>query len=212
MSEAHRFRALRNLFIIALLLAFLWFLGGCPLPTLAMEMHRAERQRIAEESQILWRYDGIQAGDRDILVGITADAVHTYAENRGVQIWPRNGDTPTLVILPERTRYYNKGSFLGPAFLAIDVPAQAETARLSITYREESGARLDYVIQGQKQEGVFFFQMEAQHQYAENDLFALENGFFFSLLQFEDPGKAYSYILEFFDAGGNTMQTLSNST
>ena len=67
MKRTHRFRALRNLLLLVMALFGLWWVRGFPLPALELELHRAERQVLAEESRIVGRYEGVQSGDKDIL-------------------------------------------------------------------------------------------------------------------------------------------------
>ena len=47
MRRKHQKRVLINLLAIAVLALFLWVYHEYPLPTLEMEFHRAERQRLA---------------------------------------------------------------------------------------------------------------------------------------------------------------------
>ena len=133
MRRKHQRRVLINLLVIAVLALFLWVHEGCHLPTLEMELHRTERQRLAEESRVVWTYDGRAYNDRDMLVGVTGNGVHAYSEVYGLDIWPRSVAEPTLVILPNETRYtVQGGSYLGPALLAVDPPAGAETSQLTL--------------------------------------------------------------------------------
>ena len=69
MRRKHQRRVLINLLVIAVLALFLWVHEGCHLPTLEMELHRMERQRLAEESRVVWTYDGRQTNQLDRLVG-----------------------------------------------------------------------------------------------------------------------------------------------
>ena len=109
MKRKHQRQVLINLLAIAVLAMFLWVHDGCPLPTLEMELHRTERQRLAEESRVVWTYEGRAYNDRDMLVGVTGNGVHAYSEVYGLDIWPRSVAEPTLVILPDRTRYTAQG-------------------------------------------------------------------------------------------------------
>ena len=204
MKRTHRFRALRNLLLLVMALFGLWWVRGFPLPTLELELHRAERQVLAEESRIVWRYDGVQSGDKDILVGLNAGEVHTYGENRGLRIWPRSSDGPTLVLLPERTRYYDKGSYIAPAFLAIDPPKGTEAARLTITLGEDYGDPVDYVIEGQKEDGLFFFQLR-EKQTGGSDSSLREYSVFMDLLYHREDLDACPWTLEFFDGEGRFL-------
>ena len=64
MRRKHQRRVLINLLAIAVLALFLWAHDRYPLPTLEMEFHRAERQRLAEESVVILRCEsGGELGD-----------------------------------------------------------------------------------------------------------------------------------------------------
>ena len=206
MKRTHRFRALRNLLLLVMALFGLWWVRGFPLPALELELHRAERQVLAEESRIVWRYEGVQSGDKDILVGLTAGEVHTYGENRGLWIWPRSSDSPTLVLLPEHTRYYDKGSYIAPAFLAVDPPEGAETARLTITLGEGFGDPVAYEMEGQKEDGLFFFQLRSKQSGSES---LQEYSVFQNLLFDCEDLDASLWTLECFDGEGRLLETVT---
>ncbi len=226
MWKTSRFRALRNLALTGLLLLLIWYINDCPLPTLEMELHRAERQALAEESQAIWEYQGRQYNDRDMLVGLTSSSVHTYSEFGRLSFWPRSAEEPTLVVLPERTRYaVQGGSYLAPAFLAIDPPSLAESARLTMTisYSDSGGAVMledeVYRMEGVKQGGCFFFQLEMKYRPlsgdASKELYDLQNSeegalWFFAASFSPKELIYYPYALEFFDSAGELLQTVSN--
>jgi len=144
MRRKHQRRVLINLLVIAVLALFLWVHEGCHLPTLEMELHRTERQRLMEKSRVIWTYEGRAYNDRDMLVGVTGNSIHAYSEVYGLDIWPRSVAEPTLVILPDRTRYTAQGgSYLGPALLAVDPPAGAETSQQlgrGVCFHRDGGA------------------------------------------------------------------------
>lgn len=214
MRKRHRFRALRNLAITGLLLLLIWYLGGCPLPTLEMELHRSERQILAEESRVVWEYQGRQYNDRDMLVGLTSSSVHTYRESGSLTLWPRSVEEPTLVVLPERTRYAVQGSsYLAPAFLAVDPPSLAESARLTMDLSSViswSSPVEPYEMEGEKAGGVFFFQLD--YRYASSPLSEAEDTAFWVLYAHPEPHTLVycPYTLEFFDSAGELLQTVSN--
>ena len=213
MAQRHRRRSLRNLFLILILALVVWYAKGCPLPTQEMELHRWERQRLAPESTVVWSYQGKRSGDRDLLVGVSPEYVHAYAEDYRLVLWPRAGDAPTLVALPDRTRYsVQGGSYLGPALLAVDPPSQAESARLvmTVSYRDSRGNRMledeVYQMEGEKQGGCFFFQMEMKqdgNNSEEGALWFLANAFSPDVL------SSYPYVLTFYDSDGNLLETVS---
>ena len=63
MKRTHRFRALRNLLLLVMALFGLWWVRGFPLPTLELELHRAERQVLAEDAE----YPYLQPSARTLL-------------------------------------------------------------------------------------------------------------------------------------------------
>ena len=213
MAQRHRRRPLRNLFLILILALVVWYAKGCPLPTQEMELHRWERQRLAPESTVVWSYQGKRSGDRDMLVGLNPEYVHAYAEDYKLVLWPRNKDTATLVVLPDRTRYtVQGGSYLGPAFLAVDPLSQAESARLVISvsyYDSEGNSMLEdevYQMEGEKQGSCFFFQLEMKqsgNNSEEGALWFLANAFSPDVL------SSYPYTLTFYDSDGNLLETVS---
>ena len=228
MAQRHRRRCLRNLLITVLLALVIWYAGGCPLPTQEMELQRRERQRLLPESTVVWSYQGRQGNDRDMLVGVSPDYVHAYAENYKLTLWPRSGDTATLAVLPDRTRYQDKtGSYLDPALVAVDPPPQAESARLFLDFTEryadsaagELSVAPTYTLEGERQEGVFFFQLQHQYRYlggedpteAEQLLREREEDIM-AFLELEEPRwLSFSYTLTFYDGGGHLLETVSSS-
>lgn len=213
MAQRHRRRFLRNMLIAALLALVVWYAKGCPLPTQEMELHRMERKRLAPESTVVWSYQGRQYNDRSMLVGLSPDYVHAYAEDYRLILWPRNGDTATLVVLPDRTRYaVQGGSYLAPAFLAVDPPALAESAHLalSLSYNDSEGnVMLEdevYQMEGEKQGNCFFFQLKMKRS-GNNS----EEGALWFLVNALSPDELslYPYTLTFYDGDGNLLETVS---
>lgn len=228
MAQRHRRRFLRNLLITLLLALVIWYAKGCPLPTQEMELHRMERKRLAPESTVVWSYQGKRRGDRDMLVGLSPDYVHAYAENYRLTLWPRGGDTATLVVLPDRTRYQDKASsYLDPALVAVDPPPQAESARLFLDFGSEEvyidddkvPVTLTYTLEGERQEGVFFFQLQHQYRHLdmqedaaeEEQLLSRTEDTILTFLDLDGPGQlSFSYILTFYDSGGNPLETVTS--
>ena len=217
MRKKHRIRVLRNTVIILLLAAVIWAIEGYDLPTMEMEMHRAERRHMIEESRVIWEYKGKQYRDRDMLVGLGPQYVTTYHESYAADFWPRAVEEPTLVLLPEGTRYSPDNSFnsyLDPAFLAVDAPARAQSARLSVLldYNEFSEV---YTAQGEKQGSVWFFQLERRY-YAVNENSteaererSRNEESLLHFMEYQSPDNFYSpCTLEFFDKDGNCISTL----
>ena len=228
MAQRHRRRFLRNMLIAALLALVIWCAGGCPLPTQEMELHRRERQRLVPESTVVWSYQGRQGNDRDMLVGVSPDYVHAYAENYRLTLWPRSGDTATLVVLPDRTRYQDKASsYLDPALVAVDPPPQAESARLFLDFTEryadpaagEPSVAPTYTLEGERQEGVFFFQLKHQYRHLdmqedateEEQILSRTEDTMLAFLDMDGPDRlSFSYILTFYDSDGQLLETVTS--
>ena len=227
MAQRHQRRFLRNLLIAALLALVIWYAEGCPLPTQEMELHRRERQRLVPESTVVWSYQGRQGNDRDILVGLSPDYVHAYAENYRLILWPRSRDTATLVVLPDRTRYQDKAnSYLDPALIAVDPPPQADSARLFLDFGSEEvyidsdkvPVTLTYSLEGERQEGVFFIQLQHQYRYLggedpteEEQLLREREEDIMAFLELEEPRwLSFSYTLTFYDSDGQLLETVTS--
>lgn len=228
MAQRHRRRFLRNMLITVLLALVIWYAKGCPMPTQEMELHRMERKRLAPESTVVWSYQGRQGSDRDMLVGVSPNYVHAYAEDYKLTLWPRSGDTATLVVLPDRTRYQDKASsYLDPAMVAVDPPPQAESARLFLDFGSEEvyidddkvPVTLTYALEGERQEGVFFFQLTHQYRHRdmqedateEQQLLSRTEDTVLAFLDMDSPDQlSFSYILTFYDGDGNLLETVAS--
>ena len=228
MAQWHRRRFLRNILITALLALVIWYAKGCPLPTQEMELHRMERKRLALESTVVWSYQGRQGSDRDMLVGVSPNYVHAYAEDYKLTLWPRDEDAATLVVLPDRTRYQDKASsYLDPAMVAVDPPPQAESARLYLDFGSEEvyidddkvPVTLTYTLEGERQEGVFFFQLKHQYRHLtmqedeteEQQLLSRTEDTVLAFLDMDSPDQlSFSYILTFYDGDGDLLETVAS--
>lgn len=143
MRRKHKLRALRNLAVTVLCLLLIWAESGYPLPTQEMEFRRAERQMLAGQSTIIWsapiRSSNGRPGsyysppDAAALVGVTPTSIHTY--DHDLTVWPRVGDRPTLIVLPNETVLWSDawdgGTNILP-LMVIDPPPNTQTARLTI--------------------------------------------------------------------------------
>ena len=280
MRQKHQKRVLLNLLLTAVLALFLWAHDGYPLPTLEMELHRAERQTLAEESRVVWSREKLAYYEPpSMAVSVSPHFVHTYAESEPMEMetvfygvdpvtgpshpraygedeplparWPRAVTEPTLVILPEDMPYPSTELLFAreetPALLAVDPPLEAETARLTIDffrhigdtksffaeygdtrylydkYRQEfaeTDGLVPYVIQGQKQGEVFFFQVDARRgdalpEDAGRDLHDSRDLadmalWFVTHTAIPEDMACYPYTLEFFDAGGTLIASYDN--
>ena len=228
MAQWHRRRFLRNILITVLLALVIWYAKGCPLPTQEMELHRMERKRLALESTVVWSYQGRQGSDRDMLGGVSPNYVHAYAEDYKLTLWPRDEDAATLVVLPDRTRYQDKASsYLDPAMVAVDPPPQAESARLYLDFGSEEvyidddkvPVTLTYTLEGERQEGVFFFQLKHQYRHLtmqedeteEQQLLSRTEDTVLAFLDMDSPDQlSFSYILTFYDGDGDLLETVAS--
>ena len=211
MRKRHILRATRNLVIAAAMAAMLWALEGYDLPTMEMELHRAERRRMTEESDIVWEYEGLMYNDRDMIVGLGPNYISTRTESGHGGFWPRAKEGPTLIGLPERTRYNPPGtahSYLAPALLAVDVPARAQRARLTMTLRYDQWQE-NYVIEGEKQGSVWFFQLMMKYTPSgDSDGLSLAEDNAFITFHFTGPEHFYyPCTLELFDIDGACFST-----
>ena len=198
MKRTYLLRAARNLLLAALAALLIWWTAGFPLPTPELTFRRAERQALAERSELIWQYEGIVGGDEDLLVGLADRFVHVWHPNGYVLFWPRQ-EGGTLVPLPAETRYQDRGSsYTGPALLVPDPPEGAESARLTITLGDP-GWQGEYQAEGERQGQVLFFQLHHEAS--------------FRMLTDERPltFRSIPYTLEFFDANGMLLDTLSYS-
>ena len=204
MSRRHLFRALRNLGLAALAALVIWGIKGFPLP-MEQEFRRSERTHLAARSDIVWTHDGAVRGDEDLLVGLSETAVHVWHPNGYVLFWPRQ-EGGTLVSLPAETRYQDRAnSYLGPALLVPDPPEGAEGARLTITLRENDWSE-DYVVEGERQGPVFFFQLEMRHR---DDAHSLDEANAFMWISINVTNHLlYPCTVEFFDGAGEPLSII----
>ena len=211
MRKQNRFRALRNLTGAAVMFLFIWYLRGCPLPTAEMELPRSERQHLLSESRAVWEYSGTYGSDRAMMVAVADDHVSAYLERGRCWFLERRGDEPTVVLLPSNTRYNLKAhSLLAPAFVAVDVPARAHSAKLHVLLSYNEWEQV-YTAEGEKQDGAWFFQLKEQYSYLENGYSAADEELeskernAFSLLRMAGQSSGYSEpcTLELFDREGN---------
>ena len=206
MRKSYLLRAARNLLLALLLLAALWYVEGCPLPTQEMEFRRMERQRLAGRSEIIFRCESqgeAMLGRPDMLLGVTDTAVHTSSDSHTLRVWPRDADGPTLVVLPSELE-------LQPVFTvglaAVDPPEGTAAARLTITLSVNDWAE-DYTVEGERQGAVWLFTL-AQRQ-TEDALRELERQALSYLTHQEAETSLYPYTVEFFDADGAVLDSLT---
>ena len=137
------------------------------------------------------------------------------------------------VVLPDRTRYQDKASsYLDPALVAVDPPPQAESARLFLdfslryagTTEDADPAALTrvpaptYTLEGERQEGVFFFQLQRQYSHLggenpteEEQLLTGREDDIMAFLELEEPRwLSFSYVLTFYDSDGDLLETVTS--
>ena len=211
MARKHRLRALRNGLLCVLLLAFLWQVKGCPLPTAEMEFHRRERQHLADESGIVLRCESEAEGwlgEPAMLVGVAARTVHTASRTHRFNVWPKNPDGPTLVVLPSELALR---PVLVVGLAAVEPPEQAETARLTLTlpleaaYGEED---VRHVLTGRREGEAFLFRLQPQY----DDATSRGRAEFAEVMSLthRTAGGLPPYELAFFDSGGGHIASYTN--
>ena len=193
MERKHRLRGVRNLLAAALLLALLWWIDGCPLPTREMEFHRYERQSMIGESAIVFTCESegermIPGRDPVMLVGVSKRTVQTSSRTHKLNIWPKNPAGATLVVLPSELEYE---PVLVAGLVAVEPPAEAETARLAVSL--SGGVE---TVNGEKSGEVFLFRLKETGDQPLDCLFHTTD--------------LPPYTLEFFDAGGMLLETVTN--
>lgn len=203
MERKHRLRGVRNLLAAALLLALLWWIDGCPLPTREMEFHRYERQSMIGESAIVFTCEGegermIPGRDPVMLVGVSEKTVQTYSRTHPFNIWPKNEDGATLVVLPSELEY----DPLVVGLAAVEPPARAECARLTIdmAHYTNSGEETVFTLEGKREGAVFLFRLEEDCEPSRP--LALDSFFHTTSLP--------PYTLEFFTGEGVPVGTAAN--
>lgn len=203
MERKHRLRGVRNLLLAALLVVLIWWVKDCPLPTREMEFHRYERQSMIDESTIVFSCESegermIPGRDPVMLVGVSEKTVQTCSQTHRFNIWPRNPDGATLVVLPSELEY----DPMVAGLVAVEPPARAESARLTInmTYYTNGNEETICTLEGEKEGAVFLFRLaeewELDHPLALMSIFYTTN--------------LPPYTLEFFSADGTLLETTTN--
>ena len=184
-------KTVRNL-LLALLLGFLiWGQLGKPLPTREMELHRRERQELVDRSTVVFSCESEgerELGDPVMLVGVSKRTVQTSSRTHKLNIWPKNPAGATLVVLPSELEYE---PVLVAGLVAVEPPAEAETARLAVSL--SGGVE---TVNGEKSGEVFLFRLKETGDQPLDGLF--------------HTTELPPYTLEFFDAGGMLLETVTN--
>ena len=203
MARKHRLRAARNLIAAGVLLVFFWWCWDCPLPTGEMELHRQEREHMIDQSAVVLTIeseeDG-QPGDSVMLVGVSRHTVQARFRTYGFNVWPRNLDGATLVVLPSELQY-RPTRVVGLA--AVEPSPLAEQARLTMdmAHYTNDGLQTICTIEGEQWEGAFLFRL-AEDWEPEHPL---------ALLTFTHTTNLPPYTLEFFDKDGALLETVTNT-
>lgn len=177
-ERKHRLRGVRNLLAAAVLLAVLWWVNGCPLPTREMEFHRYERQHLIDRSTIVFTCESegermIAGRDPVMLVGVSEHTVQTFSRTHPFNIWPKNRSGATLVVLPSEL----EEDPMVAGLVAVEPPARAESARLTIdmAHYTNDGEETVCTLRGEKEGTVFLFRLpeewEPGHPLAMSTLF-----------------------------------------
>lgn len=204
MERKHRLRGVRNLLAAAVLLALLWWIDGCPLPTREMEFHRYERQILVDKSTIVFTCESegermIPGRDPVMLVAVSEHTVQTYSRTHPFNIWPKNEEGATLVVLPSEL----EEDPMVVGLVAVEPPARAETARLTIdvAYYTSSGQEKTVCfLEGEREGAVFLFRLEEKEPPAPQ----------MELWTFFHRTDLPPYTLEFFAGDGVLLETAAN--
>lgn len=206
MQRRHRLRFFRNLLVIALLWLAIWSANHYPLPTAEMEFRRAERQVIAPKSSIIWSLPD-EKGRRPAIAGLTPTAVHTY-DGAFLTVWPRSQEGCTLVPLPRQHLYDSPDDLI---FLLLDPPKEAASVRLTITmlYLDVDRGEWveDYTVEVPLEER--FTLLHFQQKYGDEREMTMF-GFWANTSPNSLTGLNFPYTLEFFDANGKLLDTVTN--
>ncbi len=196
-TRRYRFRAVRNLLAAVLLLALPWYALGAPLPTREMKLHRDERVCLIDPSTIVLtteRKSEGRMGDHTILVGVSEHTVQTSYRTSQFNVWPKNPEGATLVVLP--TYLQSRPTFI-VELAAVEPPARAVRAKLTLDMTAyEQG--VVYTVEGERDGEVFLFPLE-EPLGREQVLFELF-----------DTTDLPPYTLEFFDADGALVEAVTN--
>ncbi|MDE7219397.1 MAG: hypothetical protein K2O45_07230 [Oscillospiraceae bacterium] len=200
MARKHRLRALRNLLAAAVLLAFFWWSTGCPLPAGEMEVRRYERTHLINGPSVTvfsCESEGERPlGDPTMLVRVSKYTIQTSSRTHPVNIWPRNPEGATLVVLPSELEYEPN---LIVGLVAADPPALAAGAELTIDLTGYEGGKI-YAAEGEREGAVFLFRLGVP---PDTDNLLLMNLFHTTDLP--------PYTLEFFDRDGTLLETVTNT-
>ena len=205
MERRHRLRAVRNLIAAALLLAVIWWLYGCPLPTREMEFRRDERQHLTGRSDIIFTCESegeAISGDPMMLVGVAERTVNTRSHTHPFNIWPKNPAGATLVVLPSELECKNR---MVVGLAAVEPPASAERALLTIYWPFDiwfDGERVVVTAEGERKGEVFLFRMEETEDVPYNKILRLSRTTRVSDLP--------PYTLEFFSGDGALLEAVTN--
>ena len=205
MERKHRLRAVRNLAAAVLLLLLFWWLYGCPLPTREMEFRRDERQHLVGRSDIIFTCESegeTISGDPMMLVGVTERTVHTRSRTHPFNIWPKNPEGATLVVLPSELEYKEK---LVAGLVAVEPPALAERAQLTVYWPFDiwyDGEKVVVTAEGERTGAVFLFRMEETEEVPYDKIMRL----FHTTRATDLP----PYTLEFFNGDGALLETVTN--
>lgn len=194
MVRKHRFRALRNLLLAVLFLTISWWRMGCPMPTRTMEFHHNEEIYLIDRSTVVLTCESEgegELGDPVMLVGVSSRTIQTYSDTHPFNIWPKNPEGATLVALPSELEYEPK---LVAGLVAVEPPAPAESARLTIDVTEGEGPPC--TMRGEKIGVVFLFRLEETERQPLDRLF--------------HTTELPPYTLEFFGADGSLLDTVTN--
>lgn len=199
MVRKHRTRAIRNLLAAIILLTFFWWMIRCPLLSNDMELHRFERTHLLDPSTIVFSCEGQYDGDLNdcrMLVGVSSRTVQSLGRVSRINVWPRNPNGATLVVLPDFLKFHPTRIAV---LAAVDPPALAAQAQLTADMTAYEGGKV-YTAEGERNGDVFLFYLE--------EIVGGES-ILNNLLNAADTGLP-PYTLEFYSADGVLLETATN--
>lgn len=197
MARKHRLRAARNLLAAVVLLVFFWWCCGCPLSDQEAEFHRREREHLIDPSTVVLTVESEEEGrlgDPVMLVGVSRCTVQTRSRTHGFNVWPKNPDGATLVVLPS---YLQSRPMMTMGLVAVEPPSRAVRAKLMVDMTAYEQGTV-YTAEGEREGAIFLFLLEETVE-REQVLIGLLN-----------TTDLPPYMLEFFDRNGVLLDTVTN--
>ena len=134
-------------------------------------------------------------GDHTILVGVSEHTVQTSYRTSPFNIWPKDPDGATLVMLPS---YLQSRPMMTVGLAAVEPPPRAVRARLTVDMTAYEQGTV-YTAEGEREGAVFLFRLEETVEREE------------VLVRLLYTTALPPYTLEFFDNAGALLETVTNT-